>query len=190
MKKPWSVTTTLRNPERLRDFLIVLKNIDGEAWNLETQKKYQILLIKYRKYGYGSRQFYNGLSPKQINLINDLNKEISFREAEDIFNTIEQINIGDLKRIYENVGVRYQKKSQFEKADEMFNRASELGRNYYMPTTQQNYQKLYKIVSERGIKIIVMQQTGTLILCLYLMITLFLRARIIVLLTFLRQWAN
>ena len=87
MKKPWSVTTTLRNPERLRDFLIVLKNIDGEVWNLETQKKYQILLIKYRKYGYGSRQFYNGLSPKQINLINDLNKEISFREAEDIFNT-------------------------------------------------------------------------------------------------------
>lgn len=87
MKKPWSITTTLRNPERLRDFLIVLKNIEGEAWNLETQKKYQILLIKYRKYGYGSRQFYNGLSPKQINLINDLNKEISFREAEDIFNT-------------------------------------------------------------------------------------------------------
>lgn len=87
MKKPWSITTTLRNPERLRDFLIVLKNIDGEVWNLETQKKYQILLIKYRKYGYGSRQFYNGLSPKQINLINDLNKEMSFREAEDIFNT-------------------------------------------------------------------------------------------------------
>ena len=87
MKKPWSITTTLRNPERLRDFLIVLKNIEGEVWNLETQKKYQILLIKYRKYGSGSRQFYNGLSPKQINLINDLNKEISFREAEDIFNT-------------------------------------------------------------------------------------------------------
>ncbi len=87
MKKPWSVTTTLRNPERLRDFLIVLRNIEGEGWNLETQKKYQILLIKYRKYGYGSNQFYNGLSPKQINLINDLNKEISFREAEDIFNT-------------------------------------------------------------------------------------------------------
>jgi len=87
MKKPWSITTTLRNPERLRDFLIVLKNIEGEGWDLETQKKYQILLIKYRKYGCGSNQFYNGLSPEQINLINDLNKEISFKEAEDIFNT-------------------------------------------------------------------------------------------------------
>lgn len=86
MKKPWSITTTLRSPERLRDFLIVLKDIDGEEWDLETQKKYQILLIKYRKYGYGSSQFYKGLSPKQINLINDLNKEISIKEAKDIFN--------------------------------------------------------------------------------------------------------
>ena len=87
MKKPWSITTTLRNPERLRDFLIVLKDIDGEEWNLEAQEKYQILLIKYRKYGYGSSQFYKGLSPKQIKLINDLNKELSVREARDIFNT-------------------------------------------------------------------------------------------------------
>jgi len=86
MKKPWSITTTLRNPERLRDFLIVLKNIESENWNFETQKKYQILLIKYRVYGYGSSQFYNGLSPKQVNLMDDLNKEIVFEEAEDIFN--------------------------------------------------------------------------------------------------------
>jgi len=86
MKKPWSITTTLRNPERLRDFLIVLKDIEGEEWNLEVQRKYQVLLIKYRKYGYGSRQFYNGLSPKQVSLIDDLSREISFNEAENIFN--------------------------------------------------------------------------------------------------------
>ncbi|MFA5434137.1 MAG: AlwI family type II restriction endonuclease, partial [Candidatus Paceibacterota bacterium] len=86
MKKPWSITTTLRNPERLRDFLIVLKDIEGEEWNLEAQRKYQVLLIKYRKYGYGSRQFYNGLSPKQVSLIDDLSREISFNEAENIFN--------------------------------------------------------------------------------------------------------
>jgi len=86
MKKPWSITTTLRNPERLRDFLIMLKNIEGENWNFETQKKYQILLIKYRVYGYGSSQFYNGLSSEQVNLIDNLNKEISFEEAREIFN--------------------------------------------------------------------------------------------------------
>lgn len=85
MRKPWSITTTLRNPERLRGFLLVLKNIEGEEWNLETQKKYQILLIQHRVYGYGSSQFYKGLSAKQITLMDDLAKNISFDEATKIF---------------------------------------------------------------------------------------------------------
>lgn len=86
MKKPWSITTTLRNPERLRSFLIVLKQLEGENWNLENQRKFQILLIKERVYGYGSTQFYNGLTQEQIHLIDDQTKEISFKKAEEIFN--------------------------------------------------------------------------------------------------------
>jgi hypothetical protein len=86
MKKPWSITTTLRNPERLRIFLIVLKQLENYKWNLENQRKYQVLLIKDRFYGYGSSQFYNGLSQKQIDLIEDQTKEISFEQAEEIFN--------------------------------------------------------------------------------------------------------
>ncbi len=39
MKKPWSITTTLRNPDRLRDFLVVLKCLEGYKWDLENQKK-------------------------------------------------------------------------------------------------------------------------------------------------------
>ncbi len=87
MKKPWSITTTLRNPERLRDFLIVLKQLENCKWDLEHQRKYQIFLIKGRIYGYGSSQFYNGLSQKQIDLIDDSTKTISFEQAEQIFNT-------------------------------------------------------------------------------------------------------
>lgn len=87
MKKPWSITTTLRNPDRLRDFLTVLQCLENLEWNLENQKTYQILLIQNRFYGYGSPQFYKGLSRNQINLINDLSKEISFDEAKDIFKT-------------------------------------------------------------------------------------------------------
>ena len=87
MKKPWSITTTLRNPERLRSFLIVLKQLEGESWNLENQRKYQILLIKERVYGYGSTQFYNGLNQEQIDLIDDQSKEISLEKAEEIFDT-------------------------------------------------------------------------------------------------------
>jgi hypothetical protein len=85
MKKPWSVTTTLRNPERLRDFLIVLKQLENCKWDLEHQRKYQILLIKERIYGYGSSQFYNGLSQDQIDLIDDSTKTISYEQAEKIF---------------------------------------------------------------------------------------------------------
>ena len=87
MKKPWSITTTLRNPERLRNFLIVLKQLEGKNWSLENQRKFQILLIKERVYGYGSTQFYNSLSKEQIDLIDDQKKEISFEQAEEIFNT-------------------------------------------------------------------------------------------------------
>jgi hypothetical protein len=86
MKKPWSITTTLRNPERLRNFLIALKELENSKWTLENQIKYQVFLIKERFYGYGSNQFYNVLSQEQIDLIDDQTKEISFEKAEEIFN--------------------------------------------------------------------------------------------------------
>ncbi|HRR96312.1 MAG TPA: AlwI family type II restriction endonuclease, partial [Candidatus Ratteibacteria bacterium] len=62
MKKPWSISTTVRNPERLKDFLKILKKLEGQKFNRDNQIKYQILLIqekiytplniplKYRKY--------------------------------------------------------------------------------------------------------------------------------------------
>lgn len=63
--KPWSITTTVRNPERVRDFLAVLQNIEGETWDLPIQKKFQVLLIQHKKYGAGERQFYKGLREYQ-----------------------------------------------------------------------------------------------------------------------------
>jgi hypothetical protein len=86
MKKPWSISTTLRNPERIRSFLVVLQSLEGECWNFETQRKYQILLIKERVYGYGSSQFYNGLTKDQVELIDDQSRIITFEKAEEIFN--------------------------------------------------------------------------------------------------------
>lgn len=86
MKKPWSITTTVRNPERLRDFLIVLKQLENCRWDLENQRKYQVLLIKERIYGCGISQFYKSLSQDQIDLIDDPTKIISYEQAEKIFN--------------------------------------------------------------------------------------------------------
>ena len=85
MKKVWSISTTLRNPERLRNFLITLKEIQDKIWNKQTQLEFQIRLIKNRYYGYGNTQFYNGLSREYIDLLEDINKNISMKEAKDIF---------------------------------------------------------------------------------------------------------
>ncbi|MDE2852555.1 MAG: AlwI family type II restriction endonuclease [Chloroflexota bacterium] len=85
MKKPWSIATAVRNPYRLRDFLRVLRQLDGATWDHESQERYQILLIQNRLYGYGNSQFYSGLSTENIDLLNDLSRRISYNQAEDIF---------------------------------------------------------------------------------------------------------
>lgn len=77
MLKAWSITTTVRNPERLRDFLIALEPLVNKPWNNENQEKYQKLLIKNRLYGYGSQQFYNGLPEDIIRSINNVDEIIN-----------------------------------------------------------------------------------------------------------------
>lgn len=84
MLKAWSITTTVRSPERLRDFLIALKPLENQPWDNANQENYQKLLIKNRLYGFGSAQFYNGLTPNIINLINDTDSEIDNNTIDEI----------------------------------------------------------------------------------------------------------
>ncbi|WP_448529036.1 AlwI family type II restriction endonuclease [Raineya sp.] len=79
MRKLWSISTTVRNPERLRDFLKVLKMIEGEPFNAENQIKYQILLIQNR--------FYKPthIPSEFIPLWDNPTKNISYELAEKIF---------------------------------------------------------------------------------------------------------
>ncbi len=79
MRKPWSISTTVRNPERIRNFLKVLKNLEGEEFNEQTQIKYQILLIKNRLY-----------TPMNIpqeyqRYYNAIEEDMPFSVARDIF---------------------------------------------------------------------------------------------------------
>ena len=68
MKEPlWSMTTTIREAERIPAFLKTAKEIENEEWTKETQIKFQILLIKNREYlNTDSTQTFNKLSPEQI----------------------------------------------------------------------------------------------------------------------------
>ncbi len=76
MLKAWSITTTVRNPERLRDFLVALQPLENQEWNNTNQENYQKLLIKNRLYGFGNQQFYNGLPKDIIDLVNNVDNEI------------------------------------------------------------------------------------------------------------------
>ena len=45
MKKPWSISTTVRNPDRIRGFLEVLKDFEGVEFDEKQQIKFQIALM-------------------------------------------------------------------------------------------------------------------------------------------------
>jgi len=96
MKKPWSISTTVRNPERIREFLKVLKMIEGEEWTRDTQQKYQIMLIQYKVYGYGSQQFYNGLSKEHFKLMSN-SKPITYQQAKEILEAKNYTGGGDMR---------------------------------------------------------------------------------------------
>jgi len=80
MKKPWSISTTVRSPERLRDFLRVLKELEGQPFNSDNQIKYQILLIQNRLYKP------TNLTREQQEYFDDIETEMPFSIAKEIFN--------------------------------------------------------------------------------------------------------
>lgn len=80
MRKPWSISTTVRNPERLRGFLRVLKTLEGQPFNSDHQLKYQILLIQYKLYKPIQ------LTREQEEYYKDIEREMPYAVAEEIFN--------------------------------------------------------------------------------------------------------
>jgi hypothetical protein len=77
----WSISTTLRNPERMIDWLkVVNENLIGEGWNEDTQIRLQILLIQEKLYKPLD------LTANEKKIYEDFNLEFSFEEAETIFN--------------------------------------------------------------------------------------------------------
>lgn len=85
MAKAWSISTTVRNPDRLRDFIRVALNLDWQPRTKDNQCKFQILLIQSRLYWFWNTQFYNWLPQEYISLIEDINREITYEEAKKIF---------------------------------------------------------------------------------------------------------
>ena len=96
MKKPWSISTTVRNPERIRDFLKILSKMDGKEWSRPNQKKFQGLLIQHKVYGYGELQFLSNLSPEHLKLM-ETPEQITYEQAESILNAKNYVGGGDMR---------------------------------------------------------------------------------------------
>lgn len=80
MKIPWSISTTVRNPERLRNFLRVLKNLEGKEFTKEEQVRYQILLIKDKLY------IPRNIPSKYAKFYyKEFERQLNFEEAKEIF---------------------------------------------------------------------------------------------------------
>jgi len=90
MDSLWSMTTTIREAERIPAFLKTAKEIENEEWTKETQIKFQILLIKNREYlNTDSTQTFNKLNSEQINILKDKTIEMTYEQAKDIFDAKE-----------------------------------------------------------------------------------------------------
>ncbi|HCL57719.1 MAG TPA: AlwI family type II restriction endonuclease [Spirochaetia bacterium] len=91
----WSISTTVRNPERIRNFLIVLKTMENEDWNKDTQKKFQVLLILNKVYGFGEAQFHKTLSDEQNNWL--FSEDLSYEQGESILESKNYVGGGDMR---------------------------------------------------------------------------------------------
>jgi len=79
----WSITTTVRNPERVLNFLKVFKELEDKVWDKNTQKQFQILLIQRKVYGFGKTEFENTLTPQQLKWLYSDN--FTYEQAQKIF---------------------------------------------------------------------------------------------------------
>lgn len=85
----WSMSTTIREAERIEGFLKTAIELEGKEWNEYNQEIFQILLIKNRQYLNNSdnSQTFNKLNEQQCEILRDKSKNMTFDEAKDIFET-------------------------------------------------------------------------------------------------------
>ena len=79
--KAWSISTTIRNPERIPDFVKVAERIEGRAWDDRTQEDFYAWAIAMRVVTPENAN----LSVNSIRLIEGVDEEIPFDKARKIF---------------------------------------------------------------------------------------------------------
>lgn len=87
MEQLWSISTTVREAERVVGFLNTAIEINGKKWDDDTQRDFQIRLIKNREYLNHSdnTQSFNKLNPQQIEILKNKEYQMTYEEAKGIF---------------------------------------------------------------------------------------------------------
>ena len=84
--KYWSISTTVRNPDRIPEFLKAAEPVLGLPWTDETMVRYICELIRRRLY-----EPLN-LSDAQRSLFEDFDTELTIEEAKEIFDSKEYVD--------------------------------------------------------------------------------------------------
>lgn len=82
MPDVWSINTTVRNPERLQDFLRVLSEFEGREFNKEAQALYQKALVKNKLYMPNS-------TPEHLKMEYENTEPFNDQDTEEIFSLIK-----------------------------------------------------------------------------------------------------
>ncbi|MFN3271471.1 MAG: AlwI family type II restriction endonuclease [Cloacibacterium caeni] len=69
--------------------------MEGETWTNDNQKRFQVLLIQYKIYGFGESQFHNTLTDEQNSWLDSDN--VSYEQAENILDSKDYVGGGDMR---------------------------------------------------------------------------------------------
>ncbi len=87
MEALWSMSTTIREGDRIVGFLKTALKMDGEIWDKNAQMRFQILLIQDRQYlnDPDNSQNFNNLNEEQSEWLRDKTTEMTYEQAVEIF---------------------------------------------------------------------------------------------------------
>lgn len=94
MNMLWSMSTTVREAERIIGFLKTAIELDGSTWDSDNQERFQILLIKNRQYlnDPENTQSFQRLSNEQAQILKDKSIDMTYEQAREIFAAKEYVD--------------------------------------------------------------------------------------------------
>ena len=97
----WSMSTTIREAERIMGFLKTAKEIEGELWysGAPAQRKFQVLLVKNRQFlnDPDNTQSHNKLNAEQCRILDDKSIDMTYEMAESIIDAKQYVGGAEMR---------------------------------------------------------------------------------------------